>query len=225
MFKCVNNILKNDTNCFNIAKSQVAVENSRGKNDLQIPLDIRILRVIKETAMAKTQNKQKLELEYEGESGDVRSDAFHGTTLQNALKIREQGFLPRLGIAGVGCYFDLGSDSSARAFALERADGDLEQAVVIRAELHLGKTLDISFRRNPEIKGRFQEFQAALKHQLSVPHELTFNDEKEKFLQEYYLNVAAVLYFNERSGIWYVAVRDPKRIRIVSITTLAGKEI
>jgi hypothetical protein len=195
------------------------------KNDLQMPLSFRILGVTKETAMAKTPNDHKLALEYEGESGDVRNDAFHGTTLQNALKIKEQGFLPRLGIAGLGCYFDLGSDVSARAFALERADGDLEQAVVIRAELHLGKTLDISFKRNPEIKGRFQEFQAALQHQLGVPYELTFNDEKEKFLQEYYPDVTAVLYFNERTGIWYVAIRDPKRIRIFSMTTLAGKEI
>jgi hypothetical protein len=39
-------------------------------------------------------------LQYEGESGDIRDDAFHGTTLRNALKIRKQGFLPQLGIAG-----------------------------------------------------------------------------------------------------------------------------
>jgi len=173
--------------------------------------------------MTKTPDDYKLE--YEGESGDIRNDAFHGTTLQNGLKIREQGFLSRLGIAGGGCYFDLGSDLSARAFALERAGGNRELAVVIRAELHLGKTLDISFRRNPELKHRFQEFQAALKQRLGAPYTLPFNDEKEKFLQEYYPDLNAVMYFNERTGIWYVAIRDPRRIHIVSMMTLSGKEI
>jgi len=83
-------------------------------------------------------------LSYDGEPGDIRDDAFHGTRRENALKIKQQGFLPRLGIAGVGCYFDLGDDASARVFALERAGGDPEQAVVIRAEVHLGTTLDLS---------------------------------------------------------------------------------
>ncbi|MGH7456463.1 MAG: hypothetical protein ACRENG_34260 [bacterium] len=175
--------------------------------------------------MPETPNGHKPELEYEGESSNIRDDAFHGTTLQNALMIREQGFLPRLGIAGVGCYFDLGSDLSARTFALERTNGDPEQAVVIRAELHLGTTLDISFRRNPDVKRHFQEFQAALKWQAETQHTLTFNEEKERFLLEYYPHITAVFYFNERTGIWYVAMRDPKRIRVISITTLAGKII
>jgi hypothetical protein len=175
--------------------------------------------------MIRTPNDHKHEVKYEGETGDIRNDAFHGTTLQNALKIREQGFLPRLGIAGVGCYFDLGSDSSARAFALERANGDPEQAVVIRAELHMGKTLDISFRRNPEVKRQFQQFQAALKQQSGTPYMLTFNEEKERFLQKHYPYVNAVLYFNERTGVWYVAMRDSKRIRIISMTTLTERKI
>lgn len=175
--------------------------------------------------MTETPNNLKYVWGYEGESGKKRTDAFHGTTLQNALKIREHGFLPRLGIAGVGCYFDLGNDSSAKAFAFERADDDQDQAVVIRAELHLGITLDISFRWNPEIKRQFQKFQVVLKHQLGMSYGLAFNDEKERFLQERYPHVTAVLYFNERSGVWYVAIRDPKRIRIISMTTLTGKEI
>lgn len=167
----------------------------------------------------------KFELQHEGASGDIRDDAFHGTTLQNALKIREQGFLPRLGIAGAGCYFDLGSDLSARAFALERADGNPEQAVVIRAELHLGTALDISFKRNSAIKREFQQFQATLKRQAIAPYAVTFNEEKELFLQKYFPHVTAVLYFNDRTGVWYVAIRDPKRIRIVSITTLTERAI
>ena len=161
----------------------------------------------------------------EGEPGHIRDDAFHGTRLENAFSIKERGFRPRLGIAGVGCYFDLGDDSSARAFALERAGGDPEQAVVIRVEIHLGTTLDLSFRRNPDIKRQFQQFQMELKQQIDVPYGLTFNEEKERFLQEHYPHITAVLYFNERTGVWYVAVRDPKRIRIISMVTLSGREI
>lgn len=170
-------------------------------------------------------NNQKFNLKYEGAPGNIRDDAFHGTTLQNALKIREQGFLPRLGIAGVGCYFDLGSDLSARAFALKRANGDPEQAVVIRAELHLGKTLDIAFRHNPKIKRQFQQWQEVFKRQSETSYVLTFNEEKELFLREHYPHINAVLYFNERTDVWYVAMRDPERIRIVSMTTLTEKEI
>jgi hypothetical protein len=190
-----------------------------------MPLGFCILGITQETTMLETPNGHKPELEYEGESSDIRDDAFHGTTLQNALKIREHGFLPRLGIAGIGCYFDLGSDLSARTFALERANGDPEQAVVIRAELHLGATLDISFRHNPEVKRQFQEFQTRLKWQAEAPYILTFNEEKEKFLLEHYPNITAVLYFNKRTGVWYVAMRDPKRIRIISMATLTEKEI
>lgn len=175
--------------------------------------------------MAEIPNGLKRGLQYEGQPGSIRDDAFHGTTLENALKIKAQGFLPRLGIAGVGCYFDLGDDSSARAFALERADGDPEQAVVIQAELHLGATLDLSFRRNPEVKRQFQGFQAKLKQQIGLPYGLTFNEEKEQFLQEHYPHVTATVYFNERTGLWYVAMRDPQRIRVVSITTLSGREV
>lgn len=123
-------------------------------------------------------------LAYEGDSGHIRDDAFHGTTRERALKIMTEGFRPHLGIAGFGCYFDLGSDSSARAFALERAGGDRDGAVIIRAELHLGVVLDLSFRRNPEIKRQFQRFQSELREELGFPHGRTFNDEKERFLQQ-----------------------------------------
>jgi len=175
--------------------------------------------------MSQALNDPKRGLQYEGEAGDIRDDAFHGTTLENALKIKEQGFLPRLGIAGVGCYLDLGDDSSAKTFALKRAGGDPDNAVVIRAEVHLGTTLNISFRRNPEVKRQFQQFQLELKGQIGMPYELTFNEEKERFLREHYPNVNAVLYFDERTGVWYVAVRDPQRIRILSAVTLNGREL
>ena len=85
--------------------------------------------------------------------------------------------------------------------------------------------MDISFIRHPEIKRQFQQFQAALKWQSVMPYAMKFNEEKEKFLKEHYLHINSVLYFNERTGVWYVAMRDPKRIRIVSMTTLTGKEI
>jgi hypothetical protein len=81
--------------------------------------------------------------------GEVRDDAFHGTTLSNALNILKVGFIPHLGIAGVGAYFDLATDASAVEFALRRSGGDREQAVIIRAELHLGQGPGHCIRTEP----------------------------------------------------------------------------
>jgi hypothetical protein len=64
-----------------------------------------------------------------------------------------------------------------------------------------------------------------LKRQSVAPYVLTVNEEKELFLQKHYPDVTAVLYFSERTGVWYVAIRDPKRICVVSITTLTERAI
>ncbi|MBM3225712.1 MAG: hypothetical protein FJZ47_18200 [Candidatus Tectomicrobia bacterium] len=154
-----------------------------------------------------------------------REDAYHGTHLDNALRIRQQGFIPHLGIAGTGCYFDLGDDASARSFALERANGDAEQAVIIRAAIRLGTSLDFSFRRNAAVKQQFQQFQTALQSRSDSMHGWTFNETKEQFLQTYYPHVTTVLYFNERTGLWYVAVRDPQHITILLMVTLSGRSL
>ncbi len=56
--------------------------------------------------MAANMEAPKRGLQYEGEAGEIRDDAFHGTTFSNALNIPKTGFIPHLGIAGVGSYFD-----------------------------------------------------------------------------------------------------------------------
>ncbi|MFQ6039348.1 MAG: hypothetical protein ACE5PV_00725 [Candidatus Poribacteria bacterium] len=71
----------------------------------------------------------------EGEPDEIRTDAYHGTDLTSALSILSTGFIPRLGIAGVGVYFDLKDDSSARQRALEKADGDLSAMTLTRRRL------------------------------------------------------------------------------------------
>jgi len=85
--------------------------------------------------------------------------------------------------------------------------------------------LDISFERNSEVKRQFQQFQANLKRHLGESYQLTFNEAKERFLQELYPNINSVLYFNARTSIEYAAIRDPKRIRILSATTLTGRDL
>ena len=164
----------------------------------------------------------KRRLQYEGATGEVRDDAFHGTTFSNALNILRVGFTPHLGIAGIGSYFDLASDASAKEFALTRSGGHHEQAVVIRAELHLGIVLDISFERNSQVKHQFQQFQANLRQHVG---ELSFNEAKERFLQEHYPDINSVIYFNSRTGIEYVAMRNPRRIHILSAMTLTERDL
>ena len=172
------------------------------------------------------------DLTYVGAPGEIRKDAFHGTTLQNALKIRQKatddfvlpqsGFRPAIGIAGMGCYFDLGNDTSARERALFHADGNLSQATIIQAELHLGKTIDINFRTNSAIKEEFKSWQERKKIQLT---QKTFEEQKELFLCEQYPLVNSVFYLSLRTSDLYIAVRDPKRIKILSTQTLDGKVI
>ncbi len=64
-----------------------------------------------------------MELEYQGEPGEIRADAYHGTNRTNALNIFNRGFIPHLGIAGIGVYVDLEDDSSAKQRAMEKARG------------------------------------------------------------------------------------------------------
>ncbi len=162
------------------------------------------------------------DLTYVGAPGEIRRDAFHGTMLQNALGILKSGFRPAIGIAGMGCYFDLGNDASARERALFRADGNVSQATIIQAELHLGKTIDMNFRTNPAIKEDFKSWQERKKNQLT---QKTFEEQKELFLCEQYPLVNSVFYLSLLTSNLYVAVRDTKRIKILSVQTSDGKVI
>jgi hypothetical protein len=54
---------------------------------------------------------------------------------------------------------------------------------------------------------------------------MTFNEEKERFLQEFYPDINSVLYFNAKTGVEYVAVRDPRHIRILSAITLTARDL
>jgi len=111
------------------------------------------------------------------------------------LSILSRGFIPYLGIAGVGVYFDLEDDSSAKQRALEKANGDPAQVVIICAEVHLGKIIEINFRYNPVIASEFVRFQRELKKQLGVDIPFNFNQQKELFIQERYPDVNSVSYF------------------------------
>jgi len=166
-----------------------------------------------------------MKLMYEGEPGEIRTDAYHGTNLTSALSILESGFIPHLGIAGVGVYFDLGDDSSANERALEKADGILSRATVIQAELHLGNTVEINFQRNPTLANEFREFQEALRIRLGRPLSLNFNEQKEMFLCERYPNINSVYYFNVKWQCLTVAVRDTNRIKILAANTLTGRSL
>ena len=108
---------------------------------------------------------------YKGEPGEIRTDAYHGTNLTSALSILESGFIPHLGIAGVGVYFDLGDDSSANERALEKADGDISQAVIIRAEVHLGKTIEFNFssQKSPSDSLNQEGMNATISPQIKTP--------------------------------------------------------
>ena len=159
----------------------------------------------------------------EGEPGEVRTDAYHGTNLTSALSILSTGFIPHLEIAGVGVYFDLENDSSARQRAWEKADDDPSQAVIIRAEVHLGRIIEINFRYNPVIASEFVRFQMELKKQLGVDIPLNFNQQKDLFIQERYPDVNSVSYFDIVEQQLTVAVRHPERIKILSAMTLTRR--
>ncbi len=162
-------------------------------------------------------------LNYEGETGEIRTDAYHGTDLASAESILRSGFIPQLGIAGVGAYFDLGDDSSARERALEKAGGSFTQAVVIQAEVHLGKTIELNFELNPQIKAEFQQFQKEIEQRFGGEIPMNFSQQKELFIQERYPEIHSASYFRNRQNQLTVAVRDSKRIKILSVVTLTGR--
>ncbi|MBI1923920.1 hypothetical protein HYR99_06680 [Candidatus Poribacteria bacterium] len=166
-----------------------------------------------------------MELNYEGITGEIRTDAYHGTDLASAVSILQSGFIPQLGIAGVGAYFDLGNDASSQRRALEKGEGELSKAVIIQAEVHLSKVIEVNFRHNPAIAAKFISFQSALKKKLSDVLPLNFNEQKELFIQERYPDVNAVSYFNIAEQILTVSVRDPKRIKVLSAVTLTGRRL
>jgi hypothetical protein len=156
--------------------------------------------------------------------GQRRTDAYHGTNLDNYWGIVQTGFRPSLGICGNAAYFDLGNRDSAVAKALEKAGQDVEQAVVIQAEWVPGKTVEINFQHNLLLAQEFQVFQAELVKQHGRPLPFTFNEQKEMFLEAYYPDTDTVLY-TVSEGNAIAGVRDPSHIRIVSAETLAGRRL
>jgi len=154
----------------------------------------------------------------------TRTDAYHGTNLDNYLSIMQTGFRRSLGICGNAVYFDLGNRDSAVEKALEKAEQDAERAVVMQAELTLGKTVEISFQHNPMLAQEFQAFQAELMRQHGRPLPFTFNEQKEMFLTAYYPDTDTVLYTVSEDYV-IAGIREPSRIRIVAAETLAGRRL
>lgn len=153
-------------------------------------------------------------------SDEIRQDAFHGTTLSNALSIVKEGFRKSRGILGTGAYFDLGNDQSSR-FRLARLLTE-ETKVIIQAEIDLGTVLDLG---DKEIDEKFRQFQKILNQRLGTetPRQLGRGWQYDEFLSEYGLNPDTLR--KRISGSDTIAVRSVERICILSIKDLEGREI
>ncbi len=154
------------------------------------------------------------------ESGEIRRDAFHGTTLQNALGIIREGFRKNRGILGTGAYFDLENDESCR-LRLSLFPPE-EQKVIIQAEIDLGRVLDFD---DDEIDTKFRQFQRELNRRLgkTIARELGRGGQYDAFIREYGFNPDTLR--KNISGFNTIAVRDVERIRILTIRDLQGREI
>jgi hypothetical protein len=154
----------------------------------------------------------------------MRTDAYHGTDLDSYLSIVQTGFRPSVCICGNAVYFDLGSRDSAVEKALEKAAQNAERAVIMQAELMLGKTIEINFRHASLIAQEFHTFQAGLVKQYGRPLPFTFNAQKEMFLEAYYPDTDTVLY-TVSGGNVIAGIREPRHIRIIAAETLAGRRL
>ena len=154
--------------------------------------------------------------------GEIRNDAYHGTSLENAMSILKEGFRPGPGIIGIGAYFDLENVDSAIAKALERVNDDRSQATIIQAEVALGRSIDLSFDTNPIIREEFRRWQRLNRPQL---RELSFSAQREAFIQECCPDINTATYYDADTQTTVICVRQTERIVILSARTLDGKVI
>ena len=157
-----------------------------------------------------------------GQVSEIGTDAYHGTSLDNAMSILTEGFRSALGIIGVGVNFDLENPASAIAKALEKVQGNRSQAAIIQAEVHLGKSIDLSFDTNPSVREEFRDWQRLNHLQL---RKLSFSSQKEVFIREYYPHINTVTYYDASTQTPMLCVRQTERITILSTRILDGKVI
>lgn len=157
-----------------------------------------------------------IDFEYDGDSGEIRVDAWHGTSARNAESIARAGFIAKKGILGTGAYFDLEAALSAENRARLRYPN--EPKVILRCELHLGNVLNLN---NPEVDSRFRVFQRHLNRTLGVEatKALGRGGQIDLFIDEFPVPTHSVLKRDHR-GVLVAAMRDTRRIRVLSIEKL-----
>jgi hypothetical protein len=147
--------------------------------------------------------------------GETRNDAFHITAATNMASIAAEGFrVDGRGVLGTGAYFDLVDESTGWKPARQQYPD--QPLVVFRCEVVLGQVLDMD---DNQIFDQIRQFQRQLGQRLG----------RETTLFE----------LTNRTGITYdtikrtfttdgqtrIAVRDPQRIRVLSVHNEKGDEL
>jgi len=161
-----------------------------------------------------------IDVKYDGDSGEIRTDAWHGTSAHNAESIARVGFITKKGILGTGAYFDLETALSAENRARLRYPD--EPKVILRCELHLGNVLNLN---NPEVDSRFRAFQRHLNRMLGVEatKALGRGGQIDLFIDEFPIPIHSVLKRDHR-GVLVVAMHDTRRIKVLSVEKLQEQE-
>jgi hypothetical protein len=161
------------------------------------------------------------------EMEEVRNDAFHITAAANMASIADQGFyVGRWGVLGAGAYFDLGTEATGWKPVRQRYPD--QPLVVFRCEVALGRVLDLD---DEETHARFQQFQRELGQRLGRDEALRLGrgGQLDEFLFELTSKTGMTYHTIKRTfvtdGQTRIAVRDPRRIRVLSVRDEKGEEL
>ncbi|MBI1926653.1 hypothetical protein HYR99_20730 [Candidatus Poribacteria bacterium] len=161
------------------------------------------------------------------ERGEVRDDAFHITAAANMASIATEGFrVDRRGVLGTGAYFDLVTEVTGWVPARERYPD--QPLIVFRCEVALGRVLDLD---DEEVFARFQHFQRELGQRLGRDETLRMGrgGQIDEFLFESTSKTGITYNTIKRTfvtdGQTRIAVRDSKRIRVLSVRNEKGEEL
>ena len=158
--------------------------------------------------------------------GEISDDAFHVTAAANMASIAVDGFhVDRRGVLGTGAYFDLGSEATGWVPARQRYPD--QPLVVFRCEIALGRVLDLD---EEETHSHFQRFQRGLVQQVGRNEMLRLGrgGQIDQFLDtliesgEKYDTVKRTFVTDGQTRI---SVRDPQRIRVLSVRNEQGGEV
>lgn len=160
------------------------------------------------------------------DTGEVRDDAFHITAAANMASIAANGFRAnRRGVLGTGAYFDLGSETTGWAPAHQRYPN--QPLVVFRCEIALGHVLDLD---DEKLFVRFQMFQKELVQRLGREEVFLLGrgGQTDLFLDEIASREGKCDTIRRTfvtDGQTRIAVRDPRRIRVLSVHDEEGVEL